>query len=285
LLAALASLDNFVLSAPLSSAWGDGTTSSSDGMRMQVGVKATNAEYNAKYFGAGRGTNMYIHAADIWIPFGRPQIIGTNEEALYVVDALCHHESDLHIQEHYTDTGGSTEQVFALTALLGFRFAPRLRDALSRHLYLVDEIGVYESLNSLLFGQVKSKLIIEQWDEMRSVLIGLNKGEALHALARQLFFGRLGELRDRAFEDQMHRASCLHLLMAAIAAWNTVYLTKAIETLRKQGEEIPEATVVHIAPLGWEHIRFIGDYHFAPQSGRSLENLRPLRLQEGQESA
>jgi TnpA family transposase len=52
----------------------------------------------------------------------------------------------------------------------------------------------------------------------RRVLIGLNKGEALHALARQLFFGRLGELRDRAFEDQMHRASCLHLLMAAIAA-------------------------------------------------------------------
>lgn len=40
-----------------------------------------------------------------------------------------------------------------------------------------------------------------------------------------------------------------------------------------------------IAPLGWEHIRLIGDYHFAPQSGRSLEHLRPLRLQEGQESA
>jgi len=71
LLAALASLDNFVLSAPLSSAWGDGTTSSSDGMRMRVGVNAANAEYNAKYFGVGRGTNMYIHAADIWIPVGR----------------------------------------------------------------------------------------------------------------------------------------------------------------------------------------------------------------------
>jgi TnpA family transposase len=189
-----------------------------------------------------------------------------------------------------------------------------------------------------IFGQVKSKLIIEQWDEMRRiassirhgtvsaslimrklaayprqnqvaraltemgklehlleyfrdealrrrVLIGLNKGEALHALARQLFFGRLGELRDRAFEDQMHRASCLHLIMAAIAAWNTVYLTKAIETLRKRGEAIPEATVAHIAPLGWEHIRLIGDYHFAPQPGRSLENLRPLHLQKGEESA
>jgi hypothetical protein len=55
--------------------------------------------------------------------------------------------------------------------------------------------------------------------------------------------------------------------------------------LRKRGEDIPEATVAHIAPLGWEHIRLIGDYHFAPQSGRSLENLRPLRLQEENESA
>src|SRR6266849_11045727 len=119
----------------------------------------------------------------------------------------------------------------------------------------------------------------------RRILIGLNKGEALHALARQLFFGRLGELRDRALEGQVRRASCLHLLMAAIAAWNTVYLTKAIATLRKRDEDIPEATVAHIAPLGWEHIRLIGDYHFAPQSGRTLENLRPLRLQEGEESA
>jgi TnpA family transposase len=108
LLSALGKLDDFVLSAPLSRAWGDGTTSSSDGMRLHVGVNAANAEYNAKHFGVGRGTNMYIHTADIWVPFGKPQIIGTNEEALYVIDALCHHESDLHIREHYTDTGGST---------------------------------------------------------------------------------------------------------------------------------------------------------------------------------
>ncbi len=98
------------------------------------------------------------------------------------------------------------------------------------------------------------------------MLISLNKGDALHALARQLSFGQLGDLRDRAFEDQMHRMSCLHLIRAAIAAWNTVYLTEAIAPLRTRGETIPEATATHIAPLGWEHIRLIGDYHFAPQS-------------------
>jgi hypothetical protein len=64
--------------------------------------------------------------------------------------------------------------------------------------------------------------------------------------------------------------------MAAIAAWNTVYLTKAIETLCKRGEEISEKTVAHIAPLGWEYIDLTGIYHFAPQVGRSLDNLRPF---------
>jgi TnpA family transposase len=280
---------------------------------------------------------MYSHAADIWVPFGKQQVISTNDrEALYVIDALCHHESDLHIQEHYTDTGGFTDHVFALTALLGFRFAPRIRDALSHRLYVMDEVGVDAPLNTLFFGQIKSKLIVEQWEEMRRaassirhgtvsasllmrklaayprqnqvaraltelgklertsflldyfrdealrrrVLIGLNKGEALHALARHLFFGQLGELRDRAFEDQFHRASCLHLLMAAVAAWNTVYLTAAIATLRERGENIPETTVAHIAPLGWEHVNLTGNYLFVPQAERSLDNLRPLRIGE-----
>jgi TnpA family transposase len=309
-------------------------------LRMAIGVKAANAEYNAKHFGPRRGTNMYIHTADIWVPFGKPQIIGTNEEALYVIDALCHHESDLHIREHYTDTGGSTEQVFALTSLLGFRFAPRIKkDALVRKLYLLEAVGDVGTLGSLTFDQINTRLITDQWDEMRRVassirhgtvsasllmrklaayprqnqvaraltefgrlertvflleyfrnealrrriLIGLNKGEALHALARQIFFGRLGELRDRALEDQIHRASCLHLLMAAITAWNTVYLTEAIAQLRRQGETIPESAIAHIAPLGWEHINLIGNYHFAPQSGRSLDNLRPLRLNQSTE--
>jgi Tn3 transposase DDE domain len=71
--------------------------------------------------------------------------------------------------------------------------------------------------------------------------------------------------------------------MAAIAAWNTIYLTEAFATLRRGGEEIAETTVAHIAPLGWEHINLIGNYHFAPQPGRSLENLRPLRFGEPKE--
>jgi TnpA family transposase len=47
------------------------------------------------------------------------------------------------------------------------------------------------------------------------------KGEARNALARAMFFNRLGELRDRTYENQRHRASGLNLVVAAIVLWNT----------------------------------------------------------------
>jgi hypothetical protein len=42
--------------------------------------------------------------------------------------------------------------------------------------FLVDEVGVPESLKRLLFGQIKSKLIIEQWEEMRRVASSIRHG-------------------------------------------------------------------------------------------------------------
>ncbi len=43
---------------------------------------------------------------------------------MHVIDGLLHHESELSIEEHYTDTAGYNDQVFGLSHLLGFRFAP-----------------------------------------------------------------------------------------------------------------------------------------------------------------
>jgi TnpA family transposase len=65
----------------------------------------------------------------------------------------------------------------------------------------------------------------------RRVNAGLNKGEAKNALARAVFFNRLGELRDRSFENQRYRASGLNLAVAAIIAWNTVYLERTVASL------------------------------------------------------
>jgi TnpA family transposase len=88
----------------------------------------------------------------------------------------------------------------------------------------------------------------------------LNKGEARNALARAVFFNRLGEMRDRSFENQRYRASGLNLVTAAISLWNTVYLEWAINSLRLYGGKIDENLLEHLSPLGWEHINLTVDY-------------------------
>jgi Tn3 transposase DDE domain len=97
----------------------------------------------------------------------------------------------------------------------------------------------------------------------------LDRHESANALGRGVFSGRRGVMRDRAFQNQMHRASCLLILMAAIIAWNTVYLIGAISALRAKGES-PDELLPHIAPLGWRHINLLGSYEFQwyPNSSR-----------------
>jgi TnpA family transposase len=109
------------------------------------------------------------------------------------------------------------------------------------------------------------------------VHIGLNKGEARNALARAVYFNRLGELRDRTLENQQHRASGLNLVVAAIVLRNTVYLERAVQTLRNRGQMIPEALLVHLSPLKWEHINLTGDYHWRRDGGLRNRKSRPLQ--------
>jgi TnpA family transposase len=96
--------------------------------------------------------------------------------------------------------------------------------------------------------------------ELRSrVQAGLNKGESRNALARAVFFNRLGEVRDRSFESQCYRTSGLNLVVAAIILWNTVYLEKAVEKVREE-MDVPEEFQSYLSPLGWDHINLTGDY-------------------------
>ena len=73
-----------------------------------------------------------------------------------------------------------------------------------------------------------------------------------------IYFCRLGEIRDRSFENQFFRASGLNLLVAAIILWNAKYLEVAYTELRRQGRAVNETLLRHVAPLGWEHIGLTG---------------------------
>jgi hypothetical protein len=95
--------------------------------------------------------------------------------------------------------------------------------------------------------------------------------------ARAVFFYRLGEIRDRSFEQQRYRASGLNLVTAAIILWNTVYLERATKVLRDQAKPWNDALLQYLSPLGWEHINLTGDYHWRSSTKIGAGKFRPLR--------
>ena len=114
----------------------------------------------------------------------------------------------------------------------------------------------------------------------RRVNAGLNKGEAKNTLARAVFFNRLGEMRDRSFDNQRYRASGLNLVIAAIVLWNTVYLERIIQHLQDNSHSVNESLLKHLSPLGWEHINLTGDYVWRQSKVMEKGEFRPLqRLQ------
>jgi len=69
----------------------------------------------------------------------------------------------------------------------------------------------------------------------------------------------------------------LNLITAAIVLWNTVYIARAIEQLRADGESIDEDLLQYLSPLGREHINLIGDYVWSSLSKVKRGQFRPLR--------
>jgi TnpA family transposase len=329
--AALAELVNAQSRQPFAEHWGDGTTSSSDGQRFKAGGKAESTGHINPKYGAEPGKLFYTHISDQYAPFSSKVVNVGVRDSTYVLDGLLHHESDLRIEEHYTDTGGFTDHVFALMHLLGFRFAPRIRDLSDTKLYLPSSKTKYQALAPMIGGTINLKAIRTHWNEIlrlatsikqgtvtaslmlrklgsyprqnglavalrelgriertlfilswlqsvelrRRVHAGLNKGEARNALARAVFLCRLGEIRDRSFEQQRYRASGLTLVTAAIALWNTVYIERAVQASDLRGQPVDPALLKFLSPLGWEHINLTGDYQWkgkrpAPGRFRSL---------------
>src|SRR3712207_6860107 len=57
-------------------------------------------------------------------------------------------------------------------------------------------------------------------DLQRRAQLGINRGEAHHALKRAIACNRRGEIRDRSTEGQHHRVAGLNLIAAAVIHWN-----------------------------------------------------------------
>jgi TnpA family transposase len=319
---------------PHAKLWGAGSTASSDGQFFRASDRAAKRSDINMHYGSEPGSKFYSHISDRYGYFSILPISPTESEAAYVLDGLFDHDTALDIREHFTDTGGASDHVFALFALIGKRFSPRLRNLGDRKFHVFKRAEGYSDLADHIGSPINVGLILECWDDLlhlatsiktkaaapstilkimaapsnpsqlskalrefgriertlfmiewysslslrRRCQAGLNKGEAAHKLKRAVFFHERGDIRDRSFDGQAFRASGLNLVVSAIVHWNSVYLSRAVEHLRRNGRIIPDHLLRRDSPLGWEHINLTGIYAWDESLPTTSDGFRALHL-------
>lgn len=303
---------------PMAAFWGQGQSASSDGQFFLATEQGEAMNLiNAKY-GNVPGLKGYSHVSDQYAPFATQVIPATVSEVPYILDGLLMNDAGRRVRQHFADTGGFTDHVFAACALLGYRFAPRIRDLPQKRLYAFTPNATPANVRALVGGKINEPLIERNWPDIlrimatiaagivapsqilrklasyprqnelalalrevgriertlfmidwildaglqRQAQIGLNKGEAHHALKRAISFHRRGEIRDRSGEGQHYRIAGMNLLAAIIIFWNTMKLGEVVNTRAASGTHIAPDLLAHVSPLGWEHINLTGEYRW-----------------------
>ena len=89
------------------------------------------------------------------------------------------------------------------------------------------------------FGRIEKTLhtltYIDDESKRRATLTQLNRGEGRHSLARAVFHGKRGELRQRYREGQEDQLGALGLVVNIIVLWNTLYMSEAVKRLTGAG--------------------------------------------------
>ncbi len=195
--AAVIELVNYASRLPLSQIWGLGSTASSDGMRFHVPANILSADYSPLL--ADRGVTLVRHTLDNYLQLHGKPVPCRLREALFSLDGLVEHDTELDPRVLYTDTHGFTEVVMAAGHLLGFSLEPRIADLGDQTLYKIDREAAYPGLDPILTGTVKTHLIGPAWDGVVRLVASMRTRTA----SPSLILHRLGSY---ARQNSLHQA-------------------------------------------------------------------------------
>ena len=181
---------------PFTRVWDDIGTSSSDGQFFPSGRRS--GEINAKY-GPDPGLKIYSFLSGQYGSFASNVIGATAGEAPHVLDGLIGHAAAFTPAEHYTDTGGVSDHVFALFMLLGLCFVPRIRDFPDRKLACFRRPGNRPGLAPLLGKPINEDVITENWEDILRLTASIKTG----AICPSDMLRKLGAYRQ---QNRLHLA-------------------------------------------------------------------------------
>jgi len=236
---------------------------SSDGQKFEVHAESLNANYSFKYFGKYQGVSVYTFLDERNLFWHSTVFSAAERESAYVLDGLMHNDvvkSDI----HSTDTHGYTEAIFGATHLLGFSYAPRIKNLKRQHLYLFKSRRDADRAQWKITpsGYVDTEVIIEHWNDILRLITTiklkevtaselfrrLNSYSKQHTLYRALkAFGKilkslfiLRYLDDvplrQAIERQLNKIELAHRFTRAVSVGNPREFLQA----EKQEQEIAE---------------------------------------------
>ena len=111
----------------------------------------------------------------------------------------------------------------------------------------------------------------------RRIGVHINRHEGRHSVARVIFHGNRGELRQPYRQGQEDQLSALGLALNILVLWNTQYMDDAVNELRAAGRQITDDHLARISPLQHEHTKMLGTFNFALPDGLHAGQRRPLR--------
>ena len=199
---ALADVVNAIACLETSLNWGEGKTSASDGQRFAFRRQVLQQNYSHKF--SDYALEFYSFVADNYAPYYVVPIECNERDAPYVLDGILYNESDLQLEEHYTDTHGYTEINFAAFAMLGKEFCPRIRKISNQRIYRIDPNRDYGALAPLFNRKgrttIKMDWIVDQWDRMGQFYATLKSGHTTASVA-------LKRLNSMSKSNQFYRAN------------------------------------------------------------------------------
>jgi TnpA family transposase len=89
---------------------------------------------------------------------------------------------------------------------------------------------------------------------------GLLKVEQLHALARDVFYGRRGRINARELWEQMNTCSCLTLILACIVYWQAREISRVLSQGDPAANGIDLSLLEHVSPIEWNNVVLYGQY-------------------------